>query len=254
MLASDANIYREADLPNGWSVGRFPALEALGVPHLVTTKAAPDPQMIRHDPAAAADALAEAMGLAGVAWLEQMHGEAVVAVEGPGYGGPADALVTATRGLGLMVVSADCPLILLADDAGRAVAAVHASWRSTVRQIALKVAEQLVGVFRVPANSLTACICPSAGPERYEVGPEVRGEAIRRIGPDAGRFFRPGPGDRWMMDLWAMNVDQLVRAGLRPDRVHVAGVCTIASTDRYPSHRAEGDAAGRFAAVIARPG
>ncbi len=264
-------------LPCGWSVGRFAALDALpGVRHFVTTRRALDVAAIGADRAAAARTLAQTMGLDGVAYLEQVHGDTIIEIptsftsssfsSSPsssacgstslargGSAGRGDALVTAAPNLGLMCVSADCPLVLVADADARAVGAAHASWRGTVRQIAFKLVRRLADRYGLDASRMIACICPSAGPERYEVGPDVLDAALAGIGEDARRFFRPR-GDKFLLDLWAANRDQLLRAGLREESIHVAGICTMARNDLFPSHRLEGDRAGRFAAVIAREG
>src|SRR5947209_9434006 len=61
-------------------------------------------------------------------WVHQVHGSRAVRVSRPSDAGtPADALVTATDGLPLMVLTADCVPVALVTDA--AVGAVHAGWR-----------------------------------------------------------------------------------------------------------------------------
>ncbi len=75
--------------------------------------------------------------------------------------------------------------------------------------------------------------------------------AIAGIGPRAEAFFAER-GGKVYFDLWAANADQLAQAGLPPANIHVAGVCTMCRNDLFPSHRLEGDRAGRFLAVIAR--
>jgi len=240
---------RLVDLPCGWTVGRFAALEALpGVVHAVTTRRGPDVAAAARDPGPAAAALAEALGLEGAAWCRQVHGAAVLAAGAAGEAGPADGLVAARRGLGLAGRSADCPLILVADARGRAVGMAHASWRGTVRRIAAALVERLAALGPRPED-LVACVCPSAGPCCYEVGPDVLAAAREGIGPDAEAFFHRR-GGRTFFDLWAANRQQLLRAGLLEAGVHVAGVCTICRNDLFPSHRAEGGRAGRFLAMI----
>ena len=271
MNESEFNL---VSLPNGWTVGRFAALERLaGVRHLVTTRRGLSVDLIRAERAAAAKALAGAMGIRGVAFLEQIHGNEIIEVAGgsawPAACGPAgrgDGLVTDVPGLGLMGVSADCPLILVADAQGPAVGMAHASWRGTVRLIASKLVGRLAERYGAEPSRLVACICPSAGPRRYEVGPDVVEAAVAGIGPGARAFFTtraesggtrsdgkmPSPRDgKTFFNLWAANRDQLLAAGLREENVHVAGICTIERNDLFPSHRVEGASAGRFAAVIA---
>ena len=151
-----------------------------------------------------------------------------------------------------MGFSADCPLILAADPSGPAVGMAHASWRGTVKGIAARLIEAMGAEFGTDPAGAVACIGPAAGPCCYEVGPEVRRAADRALGPMAGRFFREGGGGRYLFDLWAANRDQLLRAGLADCNVHTAGICTICRNDLFPSYRVEGDAAGRFVAVIGR--
>jgi len=161
--------------------------------------------------------------------------------------------VTDRAGLGLAGFAADCPLVLAADATTGAVGLAHASWRGTVGRIASRLIERLAEAFGGAPGDVTACICPSAGPCCYEVGDDVVRAAHAGIGPHAGAFFRQR-GGRTYFDLWAANADQLRRAGVPSGQIHIAGVCTICHRDVFCSYRAEGPAAGRFLAVIARKG
>ena len=65
----------------------------------------------------------------------QVHGATAITATGPwkpGEGPRADALVTATPGLALGIITADCTPVLLHDPAARVVAAVHAGWRGAL--------------------------------------------------------------------------------------------------------------------------
>ena len=197
--------------------------------------------------------LVEAAGLEKAAWVKQVHGATVLRVDRSGLVGEADGLWTDTPGLAVVGRSADCPLILVGgrrSEGTRVCGFAHASWRSTVQGITGKLVSILTRS-GVDPMTLTANICPSAGPCCYEVGPEVVEEATDRLGPEARRFFSPA-ADRWILDLWAANTAQLVAAGVSPDSIHNARVCTICGGSRYPSYRREGQRAGRFAAIIGR--
>ncbi len=248
---SDAGFCLERST-NGWLVGRFAALDEIGVPHLVTTRQGPDVERVRHDTRAAGRQIAQFLGLHDAAFLEQVHGGDVLTCEGPGRIGRADGLVTAGRSLALLGKSADCPIVLIADRQRRAVGFAHASWRATVAGITTAVVRRMIECGCVAAD-LVACICPSAGPECYEVGQEVRMAAVERLGPHARTFFHSGPNGKDRFDLWAANRDALARAGVPSLSVHTAGVCTLCRNDVFPSHRREGEKAGRFAAAIGIP-
>ena len=241
--------FRLEGLSNGWVVGRFAALEAIGVAHLVTTRQGPDVQQVRHEPAAAGREIARVLGLDDAAFLEQVHGGDVLTCERGGCAGYADGLVTATKGLALMGKSGDCPIVLIADKHRRAVGFAHASWRATVAGITPAVVCRMIEL-GCDLRDLVACICPSAGPECYEVGEELLAAAVQGIGPHAEGFFHRGPHGKSHFDLWHANADALVRVGLEPGSIHVAGVCTLCRNDLFPSHRREGNTCGRFAAAI----
>ncbi|MEN6336860.1 MAG: polyphenol oxidase family protein, partial [Phycisphaerales bacterium] len=224
---------------------------AVGVPHLVTTREGPDVQQVRHDPATAGREIAASLGLDGAAFLEQVHGGDVLTCEQGGCAGFADGLVTAKPGLAVLGKSGDCPIVLLSDCRDRAVGFAHASWKATISGITPTVVQRMVDLGCRPED-LVACICPSAGPCCYEVGDEVHDAAIRGIGLYAEAFFRPS-GQRRHFDLWHANADAMIRCGLRPESIHIAGVCTLCRNDLFPSHRREGNTAGRFAAVVGLP-
>ena len=252
-MSADSSPYGLVTLPGGWQAGQFDALASRqGLVHAVTTRHGLDVQLAAADRDAAARQVASAMGLGGVAFCRQVHGDTVYRAESPGLAGDGDGLVTDTPGLGVMCFSADCPLVLVADGALPAVGVAHASWRSTVKQVTRRLVDRLRDEFGGRPEDLVAGICPSAGPCCYEVGPEVVDSAVRELGLMAERFFR-ACGGKFIFDLWAANRQQLLSAGVPLANIHTAGVCTICRNDTYPSYRSEGDAAGRFVAVIGRP-
>jgi len=238
-------------LPNGWIVGRFSALDAMdSVVHMVTTRKGPVVPADVKESGKAASQIADAMGMTDIAYCSQAHGTTVLSADTAGFVGTGDAMVTNVSLRGLMGRSADCPLILVADPVSGAVGLAHASWQGTVDRIASKLVVRIVGRFGARPQDLRACIGPSAGPCCYGVRRDVLQRAVVGIGPGAERFF-PRRDGKMYFDLWSANVDELVRAGLPFENVHVAGVCTICRNDVFPSYRVEGASAARFAAVIA---
>ncbi len=195
--------------------------------------------------------LVRAAGLKAGAWVRQVHGGRVLEVTESGFAGEADALWSAQPGLGVIGRSADCPLVLVGGirpDESRVWGFAHASWRSTVQGITTGLVLALTEAGADPAE-LRAVICPSAGPCCYEVGDEVRQTALESLGPGAAWFFLER-FDRLSFDLWAANIAQLTGAGVAESNIFNVAHCTICGGERYPSHRRDGDGAGRFAAVI----
>ena len=238
-----------------WPLGSFPGLAAVStVVHAVTTCDGPTfgTDATSAQTSQATRDAATALGLAGAAWAHQVHGDTVLRVHAPGLAGDADGLVTDVADLAVLGRSADCPLVLLAGlraDGSPAVGMAHASWRSTVRGITARVMARLHDELGVDPSTVHAGIAPSAGPCCYEVGDEVRDEALARLGEAAARwFFRVG--ERWHLDLWSANLAQLTAAGVPASQVWGSGICTICQTESFWSWRRQGEAAGRFAALI----
>lgn len=228
-------------------------------------RTADDPERVRRHRAAfcAALALDPARAIGG----RQVHG-ADVAIVGPKDladrpGGlldaecaipDTDALIATDPGVGLFVLVADCTPILIVDPVRPAVAVVHAGWRGTARRIADRTARRLIDDLGCRPENLIAGIGPAIGVCCYEVDDPVI-EAIEQAHPDDTEvFLRRKPNGRAQLDLAGANRRQLIGAGIRPDRIESAGLCTACTNSLFYSERREGRPAGRFGALIAIAG
>jgi YfiH family protein len=233
------------------------ALEAVA-PHLFTTR---DVSFRGAHAADHEDRLAAAFGPTSQPCLfaTQVHGRSVARLPARAdlQGVDADAIVSTdpTRVIGVRV--ADCVPILLADVHHRAVAAIHAGWRGTAAGVA-RAAIDALAQGGVPAADLVAAIGPSIGPCCYQVDQRVRRafltgaptDARWGAGIDAERWFAPDGDDRWRLDLWQANADQLQSAGVPASAIHLARFCTADHLDTCFSYRAEGPGTGRLVAAI----
>jgi polyphenol oxidase len=179
-------------------------------------------------------------------WLRQVHGT-VVAEAGAAEGSPeADAAVARRPGVVCAVLTADCLPLLLCDEAGTIVAAVHAGWRG----LCSGVIEQTLRAMDRPPGALLAYLGPAIGPAAYEVGAEVR-EAFIAADPGgetvSAAAFAPGKPGRFYADLYALARRRLARSGVV--RIYGGGYCTYAERERFFSYRRDG-ATGRMASLI----
>jgi YfiH family protein len=198
------------------------------------------------DPEAVArnrDALAAAAGLPAPSewvWLRQVHGADVLDADGPTSPGEppeADAAVTATRGLPLAVVTADCaPIVLASDDA---VGVVHAGHRGLAAGV-IEAAAARVRAHGAP--DVRAFLGPCIRPASYEFGAADLAELVLRFGPAVER--RTAWGTR-AFDLPAGVRIALARADI--EQVDDCGVDTYDSP-AYFSYRRDG-ATGRQVTV-----
>ncbi len=174
--------------------------------------------------------------------LKQIHSAEYLVVEGgEGCAGSADALISATPGLYLSVRTADCLPLLIADERNRAIAAVHAGWRGSAAQIAVRAVEALRMRFSSRPEDLHVAIGPGICGNCYTVGKDVA---------DQFRSGLPCPGDR--VDLEQVNRLQLIEAGVQPLRIQGGAPCTFCQPDQLHSHR-RGSTGRMVSAIALRP-
>ncbi len=139
-------------------------------------------------------------------------------------------------GIPVVIRTADCLPILIADPRNRAVAAVHAGWRGVVCEIASKAVEAMTQEFGSKPEDLIVAIGPGIGPCCFEVGPEV-----------AVQFQLTG---RTKVDLVATTCRQLRRNGVSARQVSLSGLCTYCNPELFESYRRDREAAGRMVSLI----
>lgn len=201
--------------------------------------------------------VAEHMGVAADALLtvHQVHSADVVVVTGP-MSNPmsdrprADAMVTATPGLALGVLTADCQPVLFHDPRAGVIGAAHAGWRGALDGVleATLDAMETLGAHRA---DITAVIGPCISQAAYEVGPEFL-DTFMAEDPAFSRFFANGPAGRPMFDLPAFGLHRLRSAGI--GHAEWTRHCTYDDEARFFSyrrtcHRQEADY-GRLISVI----
>jgi YfiH family protein len=200
------------------------------------------------DPAAVAanrERLAREIGVPGeqLVWMTQVHGTGVAIVEDAEENPVADvdALVTATPGLVLCVLVADCVPVLLADPVAGVVAAVHAGREGVRRGVVPAALAAMTRLGARPAD-VEALLGPAVCGLDYEVPAAMQAEVARAAPAGAVRTRQGTPG----LDLRAGIAEGLRGAGVR-QVVHDPR-CTV-EDPRLFSHRRDG-VTGRQAGVV----
>lgn len=161
-----------------------------------------------------------------------------------------DGLVTNEPGVTLVTYYADCVPLYFLDPVRRVAGLAHAGWRGTVGRIGEKMVQKLVSEFRSSPADILAAIGPSIGPCCYEVDTPVYEQFSALTDLDPSGFTRELGGGKYIVDLWETNRRILLHAGVCPEHIETANLCTRCSSEWLFSHRAAGGKRGGLAAFI----
>lgn len=180
--------------------------------------------------------VADAMGVTPDALMGvyQVHSPNVVTVTEPNAERPkADALVTATPGIALSVLSADCQPVLFADANAGVIGAAHAGWKGALDGV-LETALDAMEALGAARKNISAVIGPCISQTAYEVGPEFFEDFIAKD-PAFARFFANGKDGKYQFDLPALGLHRLRAAGV--GQAEWTRHCTYADPARFYSYR-----------------
>lgn len=188
---------------------------------------------------------------------KQVHGDTVRIISPADYGKgifspadyEADALVTNIPDTSLIIFTADCVPVLLYDKVCRVIGAVHAGWKSTVKDIVGKTLDTMVQHFGCQPENITAAIGHSIGKCCFETDSDVPDAIHTLLGDDFSEFVEPH-GEKFHVDLKGINLSLLTRHGVAPENIDVCDHCTMCMPETYWSHRYTKGNRGSQASII----
>jgi hypothetical protein len=179
----------------------------------------------------------------GPIWLAQTHGITVVEANIHNKGKNADASYTDQPHQVCIVLTADCLPILICNQAGTHVAAIHAGWRG----LAGGIVEATVQTLPCPANDLLVWLGPGIGAQKFEVGKDVY-DAFTLSDPAASSAFAPCAEQKWLADLYTLAKIRLHKQGVT--HIYGGNFCTYSQTEWFFSYRRDQGKSGRMASMI----
>lgn len=186
--------------------------------------------------------------------LEQVHGNTIHVVSRASCWAEdarpqADGMITAEAGKLLGIVTADCvPVLMVAPQYG-IVAALHAGWRGTDKDICTRATQILTTDWGVLPEQLWVAFGPAIGGCCYEVDLDIGETLCRKWGERARPAWRPD-GEKGLLDLRLVNRLQCEEAGIPSDQIQNVGPCTFCANNEFFSYRREGRQTGRQLSVI----
>jgi YfiH family protein len=182
-------------------------------------------------------------------WLEQVHGIKVVKAKSDGLVRTADGSYSSEIGQACLVMTADCLPILLCDQAGTQVAAIHCGWRSLAKGISAQVLDK----FSTPRKNILAYLGPAISQPHFEVGVDVLEAFFKSArSPEhadaiASAFISAKRPLHFYGDIYALARAELNALGIT--QIYGGDYCTYAESDRFYSYRRDG-VTGRMASLV----
>jgi hypothetical protein len=178
-----------------------------------------------------------------VVWMNQVHGDHVVELDGPVNGAvdKTDALVTSTPRLALAVVTADCVPVLLADARAGVVAAVHAGRVGAQKGVVARSVEAMTNA-GAHVEDISVLLGPAVSGRNYEVPADMANEVEAALPGSRTTTSRGTPG----LDLRAGIARQLTDLGITA--IDLDPRCTVEDRNLF-SHRRDAPT-GRLASLV----
>ena len=174
------------------------------------------------------------------AWLEQTHSNHCVVVEDD-PNRSADAAITRSTHHALAILTADCLPIVLCNQAGTEIAAIHAGWRGLLNGVI----ENTLNKMHSPAETLLAWIGPAISHRYYQTGEDVRRGYVERYPFAASGFYTNG--SNLHADL--PKLAELILASAGITATYQSNACTFEQENQFYSYRKQSQT-GRIATLI----
>ena len=175
-------------------------------------------------------------------WLNQTHSNRSIKAIATDTAQQADASYTDQLGVVCAVMTADCLPLLVCSADGTEIAAIHAGWRGLL--------DGIIGntVAALRSSDLLVWLGPAIGPERFEVGNDVRSAYVSKSSEYSSAFKRYGDG-KWLADIYQLARINLAALGIK--KIYGGGFCTVTDRERFYSYRRD-KVTGRMATLIWR--
>ncbi len=175
-------------------------------------------------------------------WLDQNHGNKVINIDKGEQCLTADASYSLKPEAVCVVLTADCLPVLLCNEQGAKIAAVHAGWRGLLNGVIENAVSELKD------NNLMAWLGPAIGPECFEVGDEVFDIFFNKSHLFSSAFQSKGQA-KWLLDIYKLARLMLNNVGVK--KIYGGNFCTMTEQKQFFSYRRDGKT-GRMASLIWR--
>ena len=175
-------------------------------------------------------------------WLNQTHSTQVLRLDHNPTSRNADASITQQSNIACVVLTADCLPILICNQAGTEIAAIHAGWRG----LAQGIIENTIRALSSEPDELLIWLGPAISQAAFEIDEEVR-QAFVTSNAKASYAFENSTLHKYHADLYLLARQRLMQLGIQ--LIYGGNFCTYRQNDLFYSYRRQ-TRTGRMASLI----
>lgn len=162
-----------------------------------------------------------------------------------------DGLVTNEPGVCLVTTYADCIPLYLVDAKQMAIGLSHSGWRGTVGRIGRNTVDLMGKEFGSCPEDIIVFIGPGICGKCYEVGEDTAVAFYQEYtDKQCERILTPHRDGKYLLDLYAANVINLMESGIPLPNIYVSDICTCCNPQLLFSHRASKGQRGGLCAFL----
>lgn len=162
-----------------------------------------------------------------------------------------DGLVTNERQVPLVTFYADCVPIFFYDPVKEVIGMAHSGWRGTVKRIGCKMLSKMQTEYGSKVEDILVVIAPSICKDCYEISEDVANEFKKEMKEISTELYLEEKGNgKYQLDLWKVNEEMLLRAGVQREHLAVTDLCTCCNPELFFSHRASEGKRGNLAGFM----
>ena len=161
-----------------------------------------------------------------------------------------DAMVTNEPDICLWVFGADCLPILFFDPTNRVIGVAHAGWKGTLADIAGETIRTMQENYGSLPEEIIVGIGAGIGVKYYEVGDEVVSAVLNKFGIDEPFLIQNPKTGRFHLDLINTNTFLVYQAGIEPENIEVADLCTYENENWFYSARRDKETGRQIAGIM----
>jgi len=174
-------------------------------------------------------------------WLNQTHSTTIAKLE-TSQNRNADASITQTPKQVAVVLTADCLPLLICNQQGNEVAAIHAGWKGLLDGIVIKT----INAMASEPKECMVWLGPAISQKYFEVGEDVKQQFCQAY-QQAEQHFKHQGNNKYHADLYGLAKDQLINLGVTA--IYGGELCSYEQGDKFYSYRRDG-VTGRMASLI----